>query len=160
MNKAIATFVITALFGSASFANIKTGRYEIVSKNDDECPVVLEVEAQVNKVRVFTSNTIGNTAGPFQNTLYFSDFDNQWRITERSQGLIFSSKSQYYADAIKSFVSDEEKLEEGHKLLRHTRVALTTTSSATYLSYDILALHSKATAPAYTNILCQYKEAR
>ncbi|NUN06781.1 MAG: hypothetical protein HUU57_13585 [Bdellovibrio sp.] len=160
MRKTIATFVITALFGSASFANIKSGRYEIVSKNDDDCPLVLQVEVQLNQVRVLTTNTITNTPGPFHNTLYFSDFDNQWKVTSRYGGLIFSSKSQYHTDASKSFVSDEEKLEEGRKLLRHTRVTLSTTSAATYLSYNILALDSKTTAPAYTNILCQYKEAR
>lgn len=160
MKKSIVTFVISSLFGSVTLANATTSRYDLVSKNHQECPLTIQVKVKNNAVTVSPSNSASMTPGPFSNTLFFAGFSNQWKVTEASSAGTFSVKSEYASDMTKSFVSEEEKFEKGGKTLRHTRVALTTTNATAYLSYDILALNSRMTAPAYTNILCQYTEAK
>lgn len=157
MKKSIAIFFASALLGSLSFANTNASRYDLVSKNYDDCPAMFLVQVTSNQVQVLpTFSGPMNSPGPFGNTLYFQDFSDQWKVTESSSAGTFSVKTVYGTTMAKSFVSKEEKLERLGKTLRHTRKTLTMENQTAYLTYDILALDKRATAEAYTNILCQY----
>lgn len=159
MKTKVFALIVVGLLGNQAMAQGMLSTFELTQGSTSECPLILDVTRKGSKIIVETINSQNmNGVGPFANTLYFSEINKGWQTVEMQPSYTFLSNTELLIGSSEADLKKTSKLLKGDSTLRETAVSLKVSDEdVATLEYKIITLGAGQTAPAYSDISCQYK---